>query len=140
MKDADGNVIGKVLSFDGYGTFVILLNDNSTVVHVNATSGATTYGSTDFEYSTPDCSGTPYVFGAPVLQGSQFAWDAHTAAGDPLYTLGAPANLMVDSTWSSFNNQCLQYSSPFSTTGYTVQQVGVIPPGFNGPLTLASAS
>ena len=137
VKDANGNVVGTAVAYDGY-SIETLLNDG-TIQDVNATTGQIGYDTPgNFFYASTDCTGPPYVSSVSSAQ-TPFAAPTHRAVGDPLYT-ASPSTVSVmqgsaeyyDGTCQSFSPSGSSLLHPITPTGTTITTAS-----FTGPLTVA---
>jgi len=136
VKDANGNVVGTLVGFDGYYDYVLF--GNGIIEGVDMGTGQLEDQYT-LEYTSTDCSGPAYVGGPAIPQSPFDIVNGNASAGDPLYTTSGVAQTITVGSQSDGKGGCTTVNYPWtmdnaytpSATGYTQPATPV------GPLTIA---
>ncbi|MFZ0378091.1 MAG: hypothetical protein WCD11_19610 [Solirubrobacteraceae bacterium] len=90
-KDANGNVVGTVLSVGG--TEITVTENDGTIQMFDANTGAVVYPGLSLYFADANCQGTAYTSYLESLPGAPVSAANIDSPGDPLYTWSGAAKV-----------------------------------------------
>jgi hypothetical protein len=140
VKDANGTVVGTVLSVGG--TEITVMENDGAIQMFDANTGAVVYPGLSLYFADANCQGTAYTSYLESLPGALVTAANVDSPGDPLYTWSGAAKVTATVQSETVGNGCINTGSYNQSAIYPLQQDGVIPAssGFTGPLSITPAS
>jgi Collagen triple helix repeat (20 copies) len=138
VKDANGNVVGTVLSVAG--TEITVMGNEGTVQTFDANTGAAVYPGVGLYYAGANCQGAAYTSYLGSLPGDPVSV-YNVGPGAPLYTWSGAAKVTAGVQSENNGSGCINTGAYNQAAIYPLQPDGVIPAssGFTGPLTITPA-